>query len=215
MYPTPGWHYAHLENGYNDSKISLEWLTRIFDPQTKGLVDQRPRVLICDDFGTHETLEILEFCFENKILLCRFPSHTSHKLQSCDVEVFASLKIVYRNEVERLYREGLNTVGKEHFTSLYKPARERTITKRNIMAGWVATVLFSLNPKRVLRHTSKSLAKLIVSKADEVVSCSQDQVLQTPITPVTPMTIEALTSLHNLIKQKLDEPSKNRIQRHV
>jgi hypothetical protein len=30
-YPTPGWHYAHSENGYNDSKISLEWLTRVFD----------------------------------------------------------------------------------------------------------------------------------------------------------------------------------------
>lgn len=31
-YPTPRWHYAHSENGYNDSKISLEWLTRVFDP---------------------------------------------------------------------------------------------------------------------------------------------------------------------------------------
>ena len=31
-YPTPGWHYAHSKNGYNDSKISLEWLTRVFDP---------------------------------------------------------------------------------------------------------------------------------------------------------------------------------------
>ncbi|XP_014551484.1 hypothetical protein COCVIDRAFT_20277 [Bipolaris victoriae FI3] len=26
---TPGWHYAHSENGYNDSKISLEWLKHI------------------------------------------------------------------------------------------------------------------------------------------------------------------------------------------
>jgi hypothetical protein len=23
-FPTPGWHYAHSENGYNDSKINLE-----------------------------------------------------------------------------------------------------------------------------------------------------------------------------------------------
>jgi hypothetical protein len=36
--------------------------------------------LVCDGFGTHETLEILEFCFENNILLYRLPSHTSHKL---------------------------------------------------------------------------------------------------------------------------------------
>lgn len=45
-YPTPGWHYAHSENGYNDSKISLEWLTRVFDSQIKGPANQmlRPRV---------------------------------------------------------------------------------------------------------------------------------------------------------------------------
>ena len=39
-----------------------------------------------------------------------------------------------------------------------------------------------------------------------------------PVTPVTPVTTEALTSLHNLIKQEacaLNEPSKQRLQRHV
>jgi hypothetical protein len=40
----------------------------------------KPRILICDGFGTHETLEILEYCFENNIILCRLPSHTSYKL---------------------------------------------------------------------------------------------------------------------------------------
>ena len=79
-YPTPGWHYAHSENGYSDSKISLEWLTRVFDPQTRAKANGKPRVLISDGFGTHETLEILEFGLENNIILCRLPSHTSHKV---------------------------------------------------------------------------------------------------------------------------------------
>jgi DDE superfamily endonuclease len=214
-YPTPGWHYAHSENGYNDSKISLEWLTRVFNPQTKGLANQRRRVLICDGFGTHKTLEILEFCLENNILLSRLPSHTSHKLHLCDVGVFAPLRTAYRDEVERLYRGGLDTVGKEHFTSLNKPARKRASTKRNIMAGWAATGLFPFNPERVLRHTPKPPAELTVPKANEVVSCPQDQVLQTPITSLTPVTTEALTSLHNLIKQELNEPSRHCIQRCV
>ena len=129
-YPTPGWHYAHSENGYNDSKISLEWLKRVFDPQTKEQANQKPQVLICDGFGTHETLEILEYCFENNIILCRLPSYTSHKLQPCDVGVFAPLKAAYLDQVERLYRGGVDIVGKEHFTSLYRPARERALTKR-------------------------------------------------------------------------------------
>lgn len=92
-------------------------------------------MLIYDDYGTHETLEILEFCFENNIILCRLPSHISHKLQPCDVEVFVTLKTAYRDHAERLFRGDANTVGKEHFTSLYSAARGKAFTKRNITAA--------------------------------------------------------------------------------
>jgi hypothetical protein len=34
-FSTPEWYYAISESGYTDSKISLEWLKCIFDPQTK------------------------------------------------------------------------------------------------------------------------------------------------------------------------------------
>jgi len=134
----------------------------VFDPRTEERANRKPLVLICNGFGTHETLEILEYCFENNIILCRLPSHTSHKLQPCDVGVFCPLKTAYRDEVERLYRGGLDTVGKEHFTSLYKPVRERALTKRNITAGWAASGLFPFNPERVLRDTRKPLPKLTV-----------------------------------------------------
>ncbi|NWN33660.1 hypothetical protein GY663_31270, partial [Klebsiella michiganensis] len=75
---------------------SLEWLKRVFDPQTREGAGVNPRVPICDGFGTHETLEILEFCFTNNIILCRLSSYTSHKLQLCDVGPFAPLKSAYR-----------------------------------------------------------------------------------------------------------------------
>ena len=103
---------------------------------------------MCDGFGTHETLEILEYCFENNIILCRLPSHTSHKLQPCDVGVFSPLKAAYRDQVERLYRGGVNNIGKKHFTSLYSPARERALTSRNIKAAWAASGLFPFNPDK-------------------------------------------------------------------
>jgi hypothetical protein len=216
-FPTPGWHYACSESGYTDSKISLEWLKRVFDPQTRGQANQKPRVLICDGFGTHETLEALEFCFENNIILCRLPSHTSHKLQPCDVGVFAPLKAAYRDEAERLFQGGANTVGKQHFTSLYSPAREKAFTKRNITAAWAACGLFPFNPDRVLRVTPKAPPQSTVPRADEirVGSCHQDEVLQTPVTPVS---AEGLALLHNLIKQDahtLDETSIQRLERHV
>jgi hypothetical protein len=180
-FPTPGWQYACSESGYTDSKISFEWLKRIFDPETKERADKKPRVLICDGFGTHETLEILEFCFENNILLCRLPSHTSHKLQPCDVAPFAPLKAAYRDQVDRLEQGGVNTIGKEHFTSLYSPARERAFTPKNIKAGFAACGLFPFNPDRVLRSMPVPAAEPAIPRADEVRvgSCRQDVEPQT------------------------------------
>jgi hypothetical protein len=113
----------------------LQWLKRIFDAETKERANGRPRVLICDGFGTHETLEILEHCFANNIVLYRLSSHTSHKLQPCDVAVFAPLKTAYREQVERLERGGVSAIGKEYFTSLYSRARMRAFTSKNIKAG--------------------------------------------------------------------------------
>lgn len=211
-YPTPGWYYACSESGYTDSKISLEWLKCVFDPQTKERAQGKPRILISDGFGTHETLEILEFCFENNITLCRIPSHTSHKLQPCDVGVFAPLKTAYRDQVERLYRGGANTVGKEHFTYLYSPARDQALTSRNIRAGWMKAGLFPFNPDRVLRGIQKPLAELTVAKADDprIWSLSQDDILQTPVTT------EALTLFRNQLEQDahtLDESSRQCLQK--
>jgi len=64
----------------------------------------------------------MKFCYENNIVLCRLLSHTSRKLQPCDVGVFKPLKDAYREQVERLYRSGSNMIGKQHFTLLYDHA---------------------------------------------------------------------------------------------
>lgn len=211
-YPTPGWVYAFSETGYNDSYLTLEWMKRVFDPQTKARANGKPRVLICDGFGTHETLEVLEFCLENNIILCRLPSHTSHKTQPCDVAVFGPLKTAYSDQVERLYHSGVTVVLKEHFTSLYSPARETAMSKKNILAGWAKAGLFPFNPDRVLRTLEKPLAHLAV-RSEVAEESPSHEVLQTPITPVTP---EALSSLLTLVRQNpSDELGRRRHQRLV
>ena len=103
-------------------------------------------------------------------------------------------------------------VGKDHFTSLYSPAKARAFTKRNIKAAWAATGLLPFNPDRILRHTPAPFAKSFVSKVVEV----QSNVVGAA--PATPVTTEGLASLYNLIKQDactFDETSRQRLQRHV
>jgi hypothetical protein len=195
----------------------------VFKPQTRKRASGNPRVLICDGFGTHETLEILEFCLANNIILCRLPSHTSHKLQPCDVGPFAPLKTAYREQVKRMNQGGVNIVGKDHFTYLYSPARDCALTKRNIRAGWSATGLFPFNPERVLRDVPKppggGVTLSNINPGTEAASTDLlDEVPYSPITPVTPVTSEALTSLHDLIIKDtavLDRTSKDCLQKRI
>jgi hypothetical protein len=115
----------------------------------------------------------------------------------------------------------VNTIGKQHFTSLFSPAREKAFTPKNIKAGFAASSLFPFNPDRVLRHMPKPPADLNVPKANEVNvgSCLQDVVLQMPVTPVTPVSAEGFMSLQNLIIKQdaytLDNTSKQKLERHV
>lgn len=82
--------------------------------------------------------------------------------------MFGPLKAAYREQVKRLYRGGTNTVGKEHFASLYSPARTKALTLKNIKLGWIKASLYPFNPDRVLRDMPKLLARLIIPKANEV-----------------------------------------------
>ncbi|GIZ48193.1 hypothetical protein CKM354_001126400 [Cercospora kikuchii] len=190
---------------------------------TRDRTGQRPRVLICDGFGTHETLEVLEFCFENNITLCRLPSHTSHKLQPCDIAVFGPLKAAYRDQVERLERGGVGTIGKEHFTYLYTPARERAFTSRNIRSGWAKAGLFPFDPAKVVKDLPPATIGLAgletgIVQQDPVSHDPSPHTPVTPKTPVTPVSAEAVHALHNLIKldtDTLDVTRRQRFQEHL
>ena len=109
-------------------------------------------------------------------------------------------------------------IGKEHFTSLYSPARERAFMLKNIKAGFAASGLFLLNPDRVLRSMPAPPAEPAMPRADEVKvgSCWQDIEPQTPVMPVS---AEAFMSLQKLIIQwdahTLDEMSKQNLARHL
>jgi hypothetical protein len=108
--------------------------------------------------------------------------------------MFASLKSIYRERVKRLEREGINTIDKKHFISLYSFARKIAFTSKNIKIDFVASKLMPFNSNKVLRDISKLLAKLIISKANKmkVKSRSQDEILQTLITLIL---VETLISL--------------------
>lgn len=154
---------------------------------------------------------MLKFCFENNIILCRLPSHTSHRLQPCDVGVFGPLKMSYREQVEQLYRCGANTVGKQHFTLLYSRARDAAFTSRNIKSGWSKAGLYPFNPDVVLRDIQKPPIELNSDSAvdPQLLPCSGDQL-------TTPVKSESFTWFRRAIEKEnglIDDNSKHHFQK--
>jgi hypothetical protein len=196
IHTTPGWHFACSPSGYNNRDISLEWLRRVFDPQTKLRANGKPRILINDGFTAHESLEVLKFCHDCNIILCCVPSHASHKLQPCDVAVFRPLKTAYRERVEELYRGGANTVGKQHFIFLYSDARSMAFTPQNIETAWAKSGLYPFNPDRVLKGIQKPPCQ--EPQGRHIIDTTlHDEPLQTPVTS------EDLMSLHRRLEQNI------------
>ena len=58
----------------------------------------------------------------------------------------------------------MNTISKQHFTSLFSPAREKAFTLKNIKAGFAVSGLFLFNLDKIFRSILKPPADLNVLK---------------------------------------------------
>ena len=68
----------------------------------KYSVPDHPIMLLTDGHKSHLTLDVVDLCIQNKIILFCLPPHTTHALQPLDVAVFKSLKYYFSKTVRAL-----------------------------------------------------------------------------------------------------------------
>jgi hypothetical protein len=98
------WHFAVSENGWTSNILGLQWLIKVFEPQTRDKAAGRPRLLIADGHGSHIRADFIAHCMENDIDLLIMPPHCSHLLQPLDVGVFSAFKRAHSNETDATSR---------------------------------------------------------------------------------------------------------------
>ena len=98
------WHFAVSENGWTSNILGLQWLTKVFKPQTRDRAAGRSRLLIADGHGSHIRADFIAYCMENDIDLLIMPPHCSHLLQPLDVGVFSAFKRAHSNETDKTSR---------------------------------------------------------------------------------------------------------------
>jgi len=115
-----GWEFTATDNGWTSDATALEWLQKVFLPQTAPQDPSEARLLILDGHGSHETMEFMWECYSSNIYLLFLPPHTSHILQPLNLSIFAPLKRAYRKQLGFLSLLNDSTpLGKQNFLSCY------------------------------------------------------------------------------------------------
>jgi hypothetical protein len=86
-------------SGWSNNGIGFAWLEQVFDRETRAKARRKWRLLILDGHGSHVTNDFIDFCDDNKILLCIFPPHLTHSLQPLDVVTFSPMATYYSQEL--------------------------------------------------------------------------------------------------------------------
>ena len=86
----PGTIGASNPRGCSSSQIFLLYLKH-FVEHGKTSKDNSI-ILITDNHSTHITIEAIEFCKENGIIMLTLPFHTNHKFQPLDQKMFSYFK---------------------------------------------------------------------------------------------------------------------------
>jgi len=153
--------FSYSAKGWTDDKLALEWLEKVFEPESGVICSGQPRLLVFDGHGSHITYQFVSYCLSHNILLLCLPSHSTHLLQPLDVGLFSPYQHYYGIEVDNYVRSGKNIVGikKSVFLPFLTAARNQTFSPHNILQSFISTGIWPLNARRVLGKITPTTTK--------------------------------------------------------
>ena len=176
-------HFSHSKRGWTNRILAMEWLTKIFEPQTMS--SGRTRVLIVDGHDSHVTIEFIRFCVKSSIRLYCLPPHTTHLLQPLDVGLFGPLQHAYSKAVDDAMRTGVSGIFKGNFLPLYISARKAAYTMDNILNAWRGAGIIPFNSRAILSKIDSLTKKSFMKSKD---------LTEDPFQPSKPLHSEVLST---------------------
>src|SRR5205085_12067266 len=119
---------------------------------TREKANGRTCLLIFDGHGSHTTPDVLCHCILNNVQLALLPSHTSHKTQPLDVEVFSSMKSHITPALHIYFHTQIPRIQKFEWLTAMIKARSLAFTVKNILSGWSGTGIYPFKPEKVLTY---------------------------------------------------------------
>jgi hypothetical protein len=169
-------YFASSPSGWTNNEIGLAWLKQVFDRSTKLKAGRSYRLLILDGHGSHLTMDFIEYCDRNRILLAIYPPHSTHTLQPLDVVMFKPLSSAYSAQVASFMErsQGLTSMSKRDFYPMFMAAWEASFKKATILKAFEATGLSPLNPEVILNRFNQPAQSGQLSDSDSSALSASD-----------------------------------------
>lgn len=146
--------FTTSETGWTNHELGKEWLIGVFDRFTKAKArnGRDYRLLITDGHSSHVNMDFLEWCDQHRIIIAVFPPHSTHRLQPLDVSLFSPLSTAYSNQLIQwtAKTQGLISLSKREFWTLFWHAFQTSFSAENIASGWRRTGLLPFDPNVIL-----------------------------------------------------------------
>jgi len=121
--------------------IFLEHFQRYVSSSTSHKI-----LLLLDNHSSHISIQALDFCYENGIVVLSFPPHCSHKLQPLDRSVYGPLKKAVNASCDAWMRSNPGkTMTIYNIPSIVATSLPMALTSNNIQAGFRCTGIFPYN----------------------------------------------------------------------
>ncbi|KAG5884693.1 hypothetical protein JTB14_013705 [Gonioctena quinquepunctata] len=153
----PGTVYSVSTNGWVEEAQFFNWFESVFIKWvkdlrvTKNLPDQNA-LLSYEGHKRHIRLRIIEYAPDNKIVLVKFPSHLTDRLQPLDKCIFGPLKTCWEKKLiahgKKHMGHGAGRLKKNEFTELLAEVWTEVFTERDIFCGFVTTGIFPVNAEK-------------------------------------------------------------------
>jgi len=108
---------------------------------------EKPILLLLDNHESHLSIEGLNYCKENGIIMLSFPPHCSHKLQPLDRSVFGPLKKYVNTTCDSwIVNNPGKTMSIYDIPGIIKQALPLAATPTNISSGFSVSGIYPFNP---------------------------------------------------------------------
>lgn len=143
------WGIGRSDSGWMTGQTFLCYVKEIFLPWVKSKNIELPILLLVDGHKSHISMELYDFCIENKIILyCLLPNST-HILQPCDVSIFRALKAGWKKAVTEFKHDQNKQITKTNFAQIFQKPFEKSINSKIIKNGFRICGLYPFNPDAV------------------------------------------------------------------